>query len=148
MDVVIPIQAASTSSGTMQTDITPFRDGFPDFLDRLNDLEVNYQIAVVQESDGCVYGTRPFLSSAMSQDEQLSILDDQLDGSSIAHGLVVAMEATKTGPSAPGGCDEGLVRDTARLAVFGYTYVGENHPDYGWKATVDPIVKRKKMLPT
>lgn len=141
VDIVIPVQAAGT--GSMSTNVTDLRNGFPDFLDRLDRLKVNYQIAVVQEADGCTYGNDPFFSSSMDRSQQLSILDAQLNGTSLAHGLVVASEAVKTSKSAPGGCNEGLVRDTARLAIMGYTFVGENHPDYGWQATIAPMLELK-----
>lgn len=125
------------------TDVETFEDGFPAFLDTLDALKVDYQIAVVMDNNGCVFGDDPFLSASMDRDTQLEIFAQQIDGHELAHGLVVAMEATKEDNSATGGCNEGLVREHARLAVMGYTFVGENHPDLGWSATIAPIIARK-----
>lgn len=139
VDLVIPIQDA----GGM-TDIDTFMDGFPAFLDALDALKVDYQIAVVMDNDGCAFGDTPFLSSNMNRDEQWRIFSTQMTDHDMAHGIVVAMEATKEEKSDPGGCNEGLVRPLARLAILGYTFVGENHPDAGWMATIAPIIARKE----
>jgi hypothetical protein len=138
LDLVIPVQANGT-----QTDTGPLVEGFPAFLDILDALDVDYQIAVVQESDGCVYGSSPFFSSSQDREEQMEILEGQLDGTSLAHGLVVSMEAVKEDRTGPGGCNEGLVRKDAHLAIMGYTYVGGNHPDMGWYSAVNSVVNVK-----
>jgi hypothetical protein len=66
----------------------------------------------------------------------MAVLDDQLDGTTLNHGLVVAASAMDEIGS--GGCLEGFVRDDARLAILGYTHVGENHPG-NWRTTVADV---------
>ncbi|HND34462.1 MAG TPA: choice-of-anchor D domain-containing protein, partial [Myxococcota bacterium] len=127
VDIAIPVQDAGAT-----TDVDTLRDGFPDFLDALDALQVDWQMAVIQEADGCANGADPYFTSAMTRNEQLRILDQQLDGTSYVHGLNVAKALVSSSNLGSGGCNEYFIRPDARIAIVGYTFIGNNHPDEGW----------------
>jgi hypothetical protein len=141
VDIAIPVQDAGS-----QTDVDVLRDGFPDFLDVLDALQVDWQMAVIQEADGCANGADPYFTSAMSRNEQLRILDQQLDGTSYVHGLNVAKAMVSSANLGSGGCNEFFIRPDARIAIVGYTYIGNNHPDEGWRNAIQPVMEVKEDI--
>lgn len=143
VDVIIPVQMPVDGGGAFATDTEPFVENFPDFLDRLDKLGVEYQIAVIVPQDGCSAANKPFLDWKMDRDTQMDIVEDSLNDPGWQHGLMVAMEAVSDLNTGPSGCNEGLLRDEARLAILGYTYVGENHPDAGWMMPVNKVLDAK-----
>jgi Abnormal spindle-like microcephaly-assoc'd, ASPM-SPD-2-Hydin len=141
VDIAIPVQDAGAS-----TDVGVLRNGFPDFLDALDALQVDWQMAVIQEADGCANGADPYFTSAMTRNEQLRILDQQLDGTSYVHGLNVAKAMVSSSNLGSGGCNEHFIRPDARIAIVGYTYIGSNHPDEGWHNAIQPVLDVKEHM--
>ena len=139
VDIAIPVQDAGAS-----TDVGVLRDGFPDLLDALDALQVDWQMAVIQEADGCANGADPYFTSAMSRNEQLRILDQHLDGTSYVHGLNVAKALVSSANLGSGGCNEQFIRPDARIAIVGYTFIGTNHPDEGWLNAIQPVLEVKE----
>ncbi|HNH49222.1 MAG TPA: choice-of-anchor D domain-containing protein, partial [Myxococcota bacterium] len=139
VDIAIPVQDAGAT-----TDVDTLRDGFPDFLDALDALQVDWQMAVIQEADGCANGADPYFTSAMTRNEQLRILDQQLDGTSYVHGLNVAKALVSSSNLGSGGCNEYFIRPDARIAIVGYTFIGNNHPDEGWHNAIQPVLEVKE----
>jgi hypothetical protein len=127
-------------------DIGPLEDGFPAFLDTLDDLGVEYQMAVVVTMDGCIAGDAPFFDWTQSRDDQMDIFHDMTQDTTAQHGLIIGEEAISHENTDAGGCNEGLVRDDARLAVVGYTSIGDNHPDRGWVSYAYDIQHRKENI--
>jgi hypothetical protein len=146
LDIMIPVQLP-TGTFPLATDPQPLIDAFPDFLSALDARGIEYQIAVLASDDGCIANGTPFMDWTMKREDQMDMLDDMLDvapGVGITHGLNLVDYAVKSTNTQPGGCNEFLFRDDAKLAIIGYTYVGYNHPRSGWLETVNQVQKIKE----
>lgn len=141
IDIVIPLQVSGTGSG-YYTDPQPLIDAFPDTLDALDDAGVNYHVMVVTQSDGCATSESPWFDETWDRDDQMDLFEEQALVYGNAHGLVTSAEATLAENSLEGGCNEGLMREKAPLAVISYTYVGYNHPDMGWSVVAAALQTR------
>lgn len=146
VDILIPVQLPE-GTAPLATDPEPLLEYFPEFLDTLDQRGVEYQIAILVPDDGCPNGDDPFLDWTMKRDDQMEIVENMLDVApsvGITHGLNLVNYAVSATNIGSGGCNETLIRDEAKLAIFGYTYVGYNHPRSGWLATVNNEAKVKK----
>jgi hypothetical protein len=141
IDIVIPLQVSGTGSG-YYTDPQPLIDAFPDTLDALDEAGVEYHVMVVTQSDGCATSEVPWFDQTWDREDQMALFEEQATVYGNAHGLVTSAEATLAENSAEGGCNEGLMREKAPLAVISYTYVGYNHPDMGWSVVAAALQTR------
>ena len=126
----VDVLVAVTSTGITE----PFNDmidAFPDLVAGLDDLLVDFQLSVIVDDNGCTQGPDPFLSSAMTLGDQEDIFAEMLDGYATDHGFLLIEEATEDSKLEGGGCNEGMVRDGARLAIVGITST-PGQPSGGW----------------
>jgi hypothetical protein len=145
IDLLIPVQGP-TYTPPYNTDPEPLLDGFPAFLAELERRGVEYQISVLASDDGCPQGSDAFITPSMPRDQQMEIIEAMLDVDpyeGITHGLDLVTYAVSDANRASGGCNAGLIRDEADLAVIGYTYIGFNHPRRGWLATYNLVAAVK-----
>jgi len=114
-------------SGSMDDNIAQVQSNFDTFLATLVDMDADYQVAVIVGDDGCVLTEdRPYISSTMSADLQQDGFTTMIGSAMNAGGytemgftlLEAAMSEDNLGS---GGCNEGMLREDATLAVVGVT---------------------------
>ncbi len=110
---------------------------FSSLLSGLEEEADDYHVGVVAMQDGCLVGSPLFADNSMTRAEQQELLEEQacLDGSCgpyIVHGerafseLQAVLSAANTGA---GGCNEGFLRDEARLLLLGVSDEPEQSVD-------------------
>lgn len=114
-------------SGSMGDNIAQVQANFAVFLATLVEMDADYQVSVVVPDSGCVITSdRPYISSSMSADEQTTGFNTMVGNSSMAGGYtemgLTILEAAFTEDNlGSGGCNEGMVREDATLAIVGVT---------------------------
>lgn len=113
-------------SGSMSDDIALVQSNFDVFLATLAEMDADYHVSAVVRDSGCAVGDVPFLDSSMSPDEQQDLFDVLIGDSGSAGGYTemgfTILEAAFTETNLEsGGCNEGMIRDDATLAIVGVT---------------------------
>ena len=114
-------------SGSMGDNIAQVQTNFAVFLATLVEMDADYQVAVVVPDSGCVITSdHPYISSSMSADEQQSgfttmVGDASRSGGYTEMGLTLLEAAFTEDNLGSGGCNEGMVREEATLAIVGVT---------------------------
>jgi hypothetical protein len=112
-------------SCSMSTDIARVQANFDVFVATLGTMDADYHVAVVTDDDGCVNGSQPYVDNTMSAADQTALFDTMVNsytyGAYTEMGFTLAEAAFSADNLASGGCNEGLIRDDATLAIVGVT---------------------------
>lgn len=122
-----PIQAetdiifAVDRSCSMDDDIRSVEENFSTFANTLADLDADYHVAATVDDDGCINSV-PYIDNTFSAAEAEDAIAAMIAlGSSYGTNTEMAftlLEAT-LGEIGTGGCNEGLVREDAKLNLVG-----------------------------
>lgn len=113
-------------SGSMSDDIALVQSNFDVFIATLAEMDADYQVAVAVQDNGCVLGEQPFIDGTMSPDQQQDGWDIMQGSSANAGaytemGFTILEAALSEDALGSGGCNEGMIREDATLAVVGVT---------------------------
>jgi len=112
-------------SCSMSDDNANVQANFSTFINTLTSMDADYHVAVVTDDDGCVNGSQPYVDNSMDPADQVSLFDTMMNnynyGAYTEMGLTLLEAATKSSNLGAGGCNEGLIRDDAKLAMVGVT---------------------------
>lgn len=120
VDIVFAVDASPSSAG----DVERLEAALPSLVATLADADLDFQVAMVLEDDGCVYGSHPFVDGAVDQEEQVERLVYMLTpegGEYTEQGFTLLQQALDDTNVGSGGCNEGLLRDAAALVLVGIT---------------------------
>ncbi|MEZ4352291.1 MAG: PEP-CTERM sorting domain-containing protein [Myxococcota bacterium] len=112
-------------SGSMSDDLQAVIDSFTVFVDELVAAGNDFHLAAVVADDGCVVGPDPFLDNGFEAAAAQAAIDTMIDldfalssyGMNTERGFMLAEAALSEANRGPGGCNEGFLRDEARLAT-------------------------------
>jgi hypothetical protein len=139
VDVVVSVYQGDS----MDAEEEDLLDAAPAFLAALDDAALDWRLTLLEDDDGCVAGDDVFISADMSGDERESVYAAMLADDFVAvHGMTMLEDALDADRLDAGGCNEGLVRDGARLALVGITDQG-GQPTGGWEAYLDELSEAK-----
>lgn len=145
---------------TLLRDDTSMTDDYPRVFSNLDDYAARAvavtsdpQIALVSADDGCVLGPDRWIDAHFSSGEAADALDTMADlGHELAprmrdfrKGSELARRALAAANTGSGGCNEGLLRDHARLMVVHISDYPDESPD-AWDTYVDDL-RALKMDP-
>lgn len=104
--------------------VTRFRAEMITMYEALVAAQVDFQLAVVTDDDGCVNGGKNFITSADNSVQASTILSVMFDstyygGELAEQGFSILYAATKPDSTADRACNAGLVRATGGLALVG-----------------------------
>lgn len=125
------IFAVNTANSMRDVELSALTDAWTPLVETLVASGADYQLAVVTQPDGCVVSDgSPFVTEADTVSDQVAALSDmvELASSGGEEGLAILANATDPAAVGAGGCNEGLMRAGAPLAVVGYTDVAEASP--------------------
>lgn len=111
-------------SCSMYDDIERVQDNFSIFVSTLAGMDADYQVSVVTADDGCVAGPVAFIDDEMSADDQASYFDQMVNGSYGGYtemGFTLLEAAFTETNLGSGGCNEGMIREDATMALVGVT---------------------------
>ncbi len=122
------------TSDSMQDTLDTLTQNFVRFVSRLEDARSHWQVAAVTGPDGCAQGgvltpETPEWEAAFTKGINTPPGQDDVDEWGL-HNVAAALDA-----SAPGGCNEGLVREDAALHLVFVSDEDDNSP--GWDSS-DP----------
>jgi hypothetical protein len=134
------------TSDRMQDNLHGLARAWDRLVDALAGTGVDYRVGVVTDPDGCVNGPNPYVDGTLNRADQAAALQAMVDDAGGGDGqgfatLLAALDPVNVGP---GGCNEGLRRDTARLTVVGVSDQPEQSPD-PWQ---DYVRALRAPLPT
>jgi len=113
---------AVDKSGSMNEDLQNVVDNFGVFSRTMVGLDSDFHVAVTQADSGCINGSDIWIDNTFTESEAESTVDTMMNwGGSYASNTERAfmlLEACLSETGA-GGCNEGLVRDDARLNLVG-----------------------------
>lgn len=132
-------------SGSMSDDIARVQENFSVFISSLQSLDNDYQISAVVDDDGCVNGSDVFLDSTMDESDQQSIFDTmiQQSGGAMYTEMGFTLLEAATTSAALSGCNSGMIRDDAALAMVGVTDEPEQSPNL-WSVYVSLFQSLKR----
>jgi hypothetical protein len=109
-------------SGSMYDEIESVQDNFDTFMTTMSGMDADFHIAATVEDNGCINGSDLWIDSEFSASEATDTITTMINlygsyGSytEMAFSLLEACLAE----SESGGCNEGLVRDDAKLNLVG-----------------------------
>lgn len=112
-------------SCSMSDDIANVQANFSVFVNTLAGMEADYHVAVVTDDDGCINGSQPYIDATMDAADQLTLFDTMVNnyayGAYTEMGFTLLEAATTSRNLGPGGCNEDMIRDDAKLAMVGVT---------------------------
>ncbi|MFZ5475849.1 MAG: choice-of-anchor D domain-containing protein [Myxococcota bacterium] len=121
VDVVMAVYAGDS----MEDETDALLDAGAAFAGAMDDALLDWRLAVLNDDDGCVPGDDNWIDGTMSSGTQLDVLETMLSTENpVAHGFTVLEAALDDDALDAGGCNEGLLRDNARLALVGITDQG------------------------
>ncbi len=134
-DVLVAVDRTSSMAGEMAS----VESNLDIFLDELLGSRYDYQLAAVVEDTGCVRGSYNFLDTTYAASTAVPAFATMLDlygdpGEYSQQGFRLADRALAA--AAPGGCNEGLLRDDTRLHVIGISD-GPDQSPAEWDDYVD-----------
>lgn len=141
----VDVLFAVDGNTSMTSERSDLADALPTFVDALDGYAMDYQVAAVVESDGCVVG-EPYVSDETAPSSRDGLLVDMIDDAdpSSLHGLDLIERATDPDLTDWGECNEGLVRGgDALLVVVGFTDGGEA-TSQGWNDYSDLLDERAR----
>ena len=124
----VDILFALDKSCSMEDDVENVRQNLSIFVETLQQLETDYQVAAVTADDGCVNGSVNYLDVDMSAGEQQVHFENMLNGSvGVLTEAPLQLMANALAQSS-GGCNDGFLRDTANLALVSISDEPEQSP--------------------
>lgn len=131
VDIVVALD--TTASMVNSGRLTRLDAAWPDFVDALVATGRDYHLALVADPTGCVAGSRPYVPSAVAASLQLHQLREMATGLPDSGDTLFDTVAAATSPAlvGAGGCNDGLTRAGATLAVLGITD-GEDESSLAW----------------
>lgn len=122
-------------SCSMLDNLTNVSNNFGTFVNTLVTLDADYHVAAVVDDDGCINGRELYIDNSFSASEAEDTITTMMD-LSYAYGYYGAnterafslMEACLS-EIGSGGCNEGLVRDEAKLNLVGVSDEKEQSPN-------------------
>lgn len=110
-------------SCSMYDDIRQVEDNFEVFIRTLATLDTDYQVSVVTDDDGCVNGDPAYIDNSIPASDQVDRFDEMIDAG-VAGALTElgfsTLEAALS-DEALAGCNAGMIRPDATLALVGVT---------------------------
>ena len=110
--------------GSMSDDSSKFLNALPWFVQAMVDGGLDYQLALVVQDSGCIASVPPYVSGEMDVEEQLEALQLQTysvtEGSLPERHLALLNEAVSEANLAESGCNDGLVREGAKLNLVAF----------------------------
>ena len=109
---------ALDKSGSMSDDLALVSTNFGVFVTTLSGMDADYQVTAVVQDDGCVYGPDKWIDSTFSESEAVASMSTMISGSygSNTERAFMLLEAALSEDNLDsGGCNEGLIRDDAKL---------------------------------
>ncbi len=119
---VLDVIFALDKGGSMGQEMPTVVSNMVSFTNELAAQGLDAQVAVTVAEDGCIVGDDLWIDGSFSQAEVASTIDDMIDlGGSYSHNTERAftMLADTLEETAAGGCNDGLVREEARLHLVG-----------------------------
>ncbi len=119
------------TTASMSDEAERLAEALPHLVDTLMASGLDYQLGITIADDGCIVGEVPFVDGTMSEAEQVAHLTTMLaaePGRFAEMGFTVLEAALGAANLAPGGCNEGLVREGA-LALVGIADEPEQSPN-------------------
>ncbi len=111
---------AVDKSGSMDQDLASVRDNFGVFVQTMVNLDSDFHVAFVVRDDGCVNGSNLWIDNTFSETGAVNAVSDMLEAPAGSHtemGFTLLEHAlAETGS---GGCNEGFLREGAKLNVVG-----------------------------
>ncbi len=112
-------------SGSMSDDNAQVIANISTFIHTLTTLEVDYQVGVAVEDDGCFLGPRGYITSSFSATDAATAFADMADisfilgsyGANTERGFSLAEAALSSANIGSGGCNEGFLREEASLSL-------------------------------
>jgi hypothetical protein len=128
----LDILIAVNDDASMSEVLANLQANFDTMLATLSALAADYRVGLVTADDGCVAGAVNYVDSAMSSHEQQAALDDMLAGPASSDPPATfqrALNALASAAGGSGGCNEGLLREGARLSLLSVSDVAEGSPN-------------------
>ena len=123
-----PIQGATDiifavdKSGSMSDDLSNVIANFGVFVTTMVNMDSDFHVAVTQADDGCINGSDVWIDNTFTESEAESTVETMVNlGGSYASNTERAFMLLEACLSeiGTGGCNEGLVRDSAKLNLIG-----------------------------
>lgn len=126
VDIIFALDWSCSMNGEIQT----VTNNFENFITSLAATDADYRISAIIKNDGCVLGSDLYLDNSMSLHQQLDIWETVAcvnpSGASCAYegnltekAFMLWENAFSPANLTAGGCNEGLIRSDARLALVG-----------------------------
>ncbi len=123
-----PIQGATDiifavdKSGSMSTELNSVITNFGVFVTTMVNMDSDFHVAVTQADDGCINGSDIWIDNTFTESEAESTVETMVNlGGSYASNTERAFMLLEAclAEVGSGGCNEGLVRDSAKLNLVG-----------------------------
>jgi len=123
-----PIQGATDiifavdKSGSMNTELSSVITNFGVFVTTMVNMDSDFHVAVTQADDGCINGSDIWIDNTFTESEAESTVETMVNlGGSYASNTERAFMLIEAclAEVGSGGCNEGLVRDGAKLNLVG-----------------------------
>ena len=110
-------------SCSMDEDITNVQNNFGTFINTLADMDADYHVAATVEDDGCINGPDLFIDNNFSAADATSTITTMINlggmyGNNTERAFMLLEECVAQSVSS-NGCNNGLIRDDAKLALVG-----------------------------
>ena len=126
-------------SCSMDEDLAIVQANFGTFVNTLSDMDADYQVAAVSgtmsSTLGCVNGPDLFIDNSFSATDAIAAITTMIDFTSSYHGnsteqAFTLFEEAISASLSSSGCNHGLIRDEARLALVGISDEVEQSSGY------------------
>ncbi len=117
----LDILFAVDKSGSMADDNAQIVSAIGSLTGVLDDSGARYQLAAVVQDDGCIVGSQPWIDESFDSAAAVVAMDEMVNEGSAGNNserAFMLMEAALNQASA-GGCNEGLLRESAWLHLVG-----------------------------
>ncbi|MCB9791993.1 MAG: choice-of-anchor D domain-containing protein [Alphaproteobacteria bacterium] len=147
VDVVIALNTQSSMDEEMANVVLNLES----LVAAIDDWRADTNLAVVTADDGCVAGATPFLRNIRSDDERLDALAEMLAGERdgrFADAPFTLLEAALSEENlGEGGCNEGLLREEASLALLSISDQAEGSANpYSYYVSLFQSMKSRRNL--
>ncbi|MEC7987628.1 MAG: choice-of-anchor D domain-containing protein [Myxococcota bacterium] len=121
-------------SCSMDEDINNVQNNFGTFVNTLADMDADYHVAATVEDDGCINGPDLFIDNSFSASDATGTITTMINLSG-SYGMnteaaFALLEECLAESVSSNGCNAGLIRDDAKLALVGISDEQEQSPGY------------------
>lgn len=111
-------------SGSMATDLAQVAANFDVYVNTLVGLDADFHVAATVNDDGCIVGSEVYIDNSFSASDAeatISVMEDISGayGANTERAFMLLEACLSSDNLDPGGCNEGLVREDARLNLIG-----------------------------